>query len=137
MRRALLSLCMLTGSAACATTSAVVKKQWTEEAAHPLRCEGPAACEKMWADAVRWIQDNSHWKIRTATDILLTTEGPERTVLPAYEVSKYPLGGGAYEIRFRAGCYEAAGFGGCSPSVLEVTASFTSALLGRPHAKKG
>ncbi len=87
-----------------------------------VTCTGKDDCELKWARATKWLQDNSHWKLRTVTESVLTTEGPNGEVFTAYEVNKFPLGDGGYEIQFKAGCSNK-GLG-CHPSIVGATASF-------------
>jgi hypothetical protein len=91
-------------------------------ASQQVTCSGQADCELKWARATKWLQDNSYWKLRTVTESVLTTEGPNGRTNTAYEVNKFPLGNGAYEIQFKAGCSNK-GLG-CYPSIVGATASF-------------
>lgn len=90
-------------------------------ASQPIWCDAKD-CEVKWARATQWLQDNSHWKIRNATETLLTTEGPLGSTFTAYEVTKFPVNHGVYEIRFRAGCVNQ-GLG-CHPDITQATAAF-------------
>jgi hypothetical protein len=91
-------------------------------ASQQVTCSSKDDCELKWARATKWLQDNSHWKLRTVTESLLTTEGPNGQTFTAYEVSKFPMGNGTYEIQFKAGCHNM-GLG-CHPSIVGATASF-------------
>lgn len=96
-------------------------------AAQQVTCSGKDDCELKWARATKWLQDNSHWKLRLVSESILTTEGPNGQVLTAYEVNKFPLGNGVYEIQFKAGC-SSEGLG-CHPSTVTATASFKRYVL--------
>lgn len=111
---------VLTG---CATVDPATQAAQDANAAMQVTCDNAEDCELKWARALQWVQENSRWKLRNVTDSLITTEGPLSTPSPAYEVTKFPLGGGRYEIRFRAGC---GNIFGCVPSIKEVTASFNA-----------
>jgi hypothetical protein len=86
-----------------------------------LTCTAGEDCELKWSRAMDWLQRNSCWKLRNVTDSLITTEGPFNTQSAAFEITKFPRGGGVYEIRFRAGCGNPFG---CSPSIKKLTANF-------------
>lgn len=90
-------------------------------AAMRVTCSGSEDCEKRWARALDWVQRNSHWKLRTVTDTVITTEGPLDTTYAAFEITKFPLGSGRYELRFRAGC---GNIFGCVPSIQALQADF-------------
>lgn len=97
-------------------------------AAQPVWCEEAKDCELKWTRAVQWLVENSHWKIRTATENLLTTEGPFDKTFLSYEITKLYVNHGVYEIRFKAGCHD---FGlGCNPDVTQATASFKQFVNG-------
>jgi hypothetical protein len=128
MRWILVGLAVLL--AGCMSTQTRIELQ--VQASRTPRCEGKDACERMWADALQWVQSNSNWKMRNVTETLITTEGPLDTPQPAFQIIKYPLGNGAYEIRFSAAC---GNIFGCVPSILEVTASFNRALIPAPAKK--
>jgi hypothetical protein len=131
MRR-LVGIATVVSLAACATMSPQREAALSAEAGRKVVCSGKDDCEVKWASAIRWVQDNSHWKMRNVTDSLVTTEGPFDSTYAAYQISKFPLGGGAYEIEFRAGC---GNLFGCVPSILELTASFKS-IVGSPNTSQ-
>lgn len=106
----------------CSVGCAKMTPQDRLDAAQQVTCSSKDDCELKWARATKWLQDNSAWKLRTVTDNVLTTEGPNGEVTTAYEVTKFPLGGGTYEIQFKAGCVNQ-GLG-CHPSIGKATASF-------------
>jgi hypothetical protein len=125
-------LVLMIAAVACAPALTPQQKAALEtDAARTVTCDGKDDCEIKWAAALRWVSDNSHWKLRAVTESLVTTEGPFDTVYAAFQVQKFPLGGGRYEFQFSAGC---GNMFGCAPSVLELTASFknTVAASGPP-----
>lgn len=113
-----LAFAAIFGGVACAH----VTPEQQVAAAQQVTCSSKDDCELRWARATKWLQDNSHWKLRTVTESLLTTEGPNGQTFTAYEVSKFPMGNGTYEIQFKAGCNNM-GLG-CHPSIVGATASF-------------
>lgn len=113
MKRLLLALLLV----ACAH----VTPEQRVAAAQPVWCYAKD-CEVKWARATQWLQDNSHWRISTVTETMLATEGPYGKTFLAYEITKFPVNHGVYEIRFRAGCVNQ-GLG-CHPDVTQAEASF-------------
>lgn len=91
----------------------------------PAICVAGKGCEMAWAAALEWVQTNSHWKLRIATDTVITTEGPFDTPFASYSITKRPLPDGRYLIDFRAGC---GNIFGCVPDVSESHASFAKTL---------
>jgi hypothetical protein len=122
LMRSLLLLVVFSG---CVTMTPDQIAARNANAAMEVTCDSPEDCEIKWAAALDWIQRNSHWKLRNVTDSLITTEGPFDTTQAAFEVTKFPRGGGVYEIRFRAAC---GNMFGCVPSILDLTASFKSSV---------
>jgi len=97
------------------------------EASRPITCSQGQDCEVKWGRALRWVQDNSRWKIRIANDTLITTEGPRDTTDAAYEISKDLTDKGIYSISFHAWCGNRFG---CFPSISEIQASFVNFVKG-------
>ena len=89
-------------------------------------CSDKSDCELKWARALDWVQKNSCWKLRSVSEMLISTEGPFDSTSPAFEITRFPHGDGSYEIRFRAGC---GNIFGCAPSVKQLTASFNECVL--------
>jgi hypothetical protein len=54
--------------AACATPQQTA--QWEFEGERPMICSQGPDCEAMWARALIWVQDHSHWKLRIVNDML-------------------------------------------------------------------
>lgn len=111
--------------ASCETMTPVQRSAMETNAAMQVTCSGQQDCEMKWARALDWVQRNSHWKLRSATDMLISTEGPLDTTYAAFEVTKFPIGNGTYEIRFRAGC---GNIFGCVPSIKQLTADFKTTV---------
>ncbi len=118
--------------AACATMTPQQQAELKSEAARPITCSTKDDCEVKWARALRWVQDHSRWKIRNATESLITTEGPFDSTDAAFSITKLATDGGVYEIEFRAGC---GNIFGCVPSILELSASFNRSV-GGPVARR-
>jgi len=102
MRYTLALLCLFT---ACALGAPSPVER--EIASRPLTCTKGDDCELRWARALAWVTHNSHWKLRTATEAVITTEGPLDDIWLAYTVLKTPLWNGEYEITFQAGVRDA------------------------------
>jgi hypothetical protein len=79
---------------------------------------------------MQWLQQNSSWKVRTATDLSVTTEGPLDTARPAFEVTKVSQDDGRTSlITMRAWC----GTGDCEELILRLRTSFNDFVLARPR----
>lgn len=111
---------------ACETMTPQQQAAVDANAAMEVTCTGQQDCEMKWARALDWVQRNSHWKLRNVSDMLITTEGPLDTTYAAFEITKFPKGNGAYEIRFRAAC---GNMFGCVPSIKQLTANFKAAAM--------
>jgi len=90
-----------------------------------IKCTSKNECDMKWGRALAWVSQNSTFKVRLATDSIITTEGPidefgYRT-LSTFIINKVPLAGGTYRIEFSSGCLSTAG---CVPSHNELFASF-------------
>src|SRR5260221_10322641 len=85
-----------------------------EVASTRILCVRGDDCEVKWGRALSWVNSNSNWKIRSATDSLISTEsgGDSGETAASFSILKTPLGGGHYQIEFQAGC---ANFIGCVP----------------------
>ena len=97
------------------------------EASRPITCLQGQDCEAKWGRALLWVQDHSRWKIRVATDSLITTEGPRDTTDAAYEISRVLAEKGIYSINFHAWCGNRID---CFPSISELQASFVNFVKG-------
>lgn len=111
---------MLPGCAELARQQAL-RQALIEEARQPVVCQKGTDCEYRWGRAVQWVNANSHWKIRTATDFMLSTEGPFDTMWPAYTVQKIPQSDGSYWIAMEAGC---GNMFACSPDPWDAVLDF-------------
>jgi len=91
-----------------------------------ISCTTGADCDAKWSRAMQWLQQNSSWKVTTATDMLLTTEGPLTTAKPAFEVTKVALEDGrSFQISMRAWC----GTGDCEELIQRLRADFSAYVL--------
>lgn len=88
-------------------------------------CNAGADCDTKWSRSMDWLQANSSWKVRTQTDTMVTTEGPEDTAKPAFEVTKVDRNDGTYTISMRAWCEKA----NCDALVKRLHQSFNDAVL--------
>lgn len=118
----------------CVTMTPTQQAQVTADSQRRVTCEGKDDCELKWATALRWVQDNSYWKLRAVTDSVITTEGPLDSPSAAFSITKFPLGRGAYEIQFRAGC---GNMFGCVPAIEQLAASFKNEVSGAVLLQQG
>lgn len=80
----------------------------------PMVCQDKAQCDLYWQRAQYWLSTNSHFKIQSATDAVITTFGPQRYGGElAYSVRKEvsPTGGATIHIVAmcdspKFGCFE-------------------------------
>lgn len=79
---------------------------------YELICESQD-CAEQWQRAQVWVVKHSHWKIQTATDVLIQTYNPTGS-MPTYgfSIMKEPLGNGRYRITMSLSC---GNIFGCSP----------------------
>ncbi len=50
--------------------------QEQSEAMKPISCANKELCDIYWQRVRTWIESNSSWRIRTATDVVIQTYGP-------------------------------------------------------------
>jgi hypothetical protein len=115
----------------CETSSSQQKATLEMDASRPVTCQQGSDCEIKWSRAMHWAHSNSHWKLRIATDSLITTEGPMDTDEAAFSIAKVAHGKGQYSIDFRAAC---GNIFGCVPTLLELKAGFVNAVMGPANA---
>jgi hypothetical protein len=115
--------------AGCATTTSDEEMAYAQErATHPPVCETTAQCDEMWSRALRWVVDNSEYRVQLQTDALIQTYGPTpNSSYPAYLISKDAIGSGVYQISFRAGCDN---MFGCNPDTTMAHAAFNIVVSG-------
>jgi hypothetical protein len=103
-------------------------------AERPMFCTRGDDCEVKWGRVVQWISARSHWKIRNATDFLVTTEGPLATPYPAWIVQKIAQGEGRYRIQVDAWCADnpVDRMYGCTPPREVLLAEFND-FVDPPH----
>ncbi len=88
-------------------------------------CKQGDDCDVKWGRAVAWISQNSHWKTRIQTDLLMETEGHLSTEFPAYVVNKIPLSDRKYAISVRLSCEPTSTFPPrCIPDLAWLKSSF-------------
>lgn len=102
-----------------------------------ISCNDKTDCPAKWARATQWVSDNSYYKIRLATDSLITTEGPTSDPMSAMRsaiaVNKVPLGNGTSQITFKSWC---ANEFGCVPNHNMLLVSFADFVTAVPQVQK-
>ncbi|HVE71803.1 MAG TPA: hypothetical protein VNI54_10575 [Thermoanaerobaculia bacterium] len=88
-------------------------------------CTAGADCDARWSRAMDWLQANSSWKVRTQSDTMVVTEGPDDTAKPAFEVTKVAQDDGTYRISMKAWCDKA----NCDRLVRKLHRSFNDAVI--------
>jgi hypothetical protein len=82
-----------------------------------ITCLDAKECPAKWGRAVQWVSDNSFYKLRIASDTIITTEGPLSSGFIAHNsavaVNKVPRGDGTSAIIFKSWCANAFG---CVPT---------------------
>jgi len=100
-----------------------VLKQQTRDLV--IKCASKDECDAKWGRALAWVSQNSSFKIRLASDLLITTEGPIDEFgyrsLSSFIINRIPEGGGVYRIEFSSACVSTPS---CAPSHDELLASF-------------
>lgn len=93
-------LALLTG---CATVQ--VDPSVETEARAPLICKDKAQCDYYWQRAQVWIAQNSHYRIQSVTDTVISTFGPVRSdTRYAYQVVRVPKSDGSAQITIGGAC---------------------------------
>jgi hypothetical protein len=113
-------MCLIFLLSACASTQ---QAQWRKDAAQPLTCSKGPDCEAKWDRALIWVQNNSESKIQIANETIITTHIPYNSSSATISITKTETDPGTYTINFRAGCSSMLG---CTPSILELKASFAN-----------
>lgn len=113
--------------AGCATVGEV-DPAMAKEANAPLLCEGKDQCDLYWRRAQVWLASNSHYRIQSATDTVISTHGPtQHSVDRAYQIVRVPLSSKIDQITIQSGC---ANIFGCSTNELERALSFKRYVRG-------
>lgn len=95
----------------------------------PLTCNAGADCDVKWGRALRWVLNNSKYKIENQSDAMIATAEPMAgSSVAAYVITKVAIGGGRFSIEFRADC--PALMFGCEPPVEASKVSFVKYVLG-------
>jgi hypothetical protein len=116
-------LCLIFLLSACSSTQQV---QWKKDAAQPLTCSKGADCEAKWDRALIWVRNNSESKIDTANESMITVRIPPKSSSAIFTITKDKADPETYTINFRAGCSSMLG---CTPSILELKASFVNYVM--------
>lgn len=84
-------------------------------------CTGQAECELKWAAARRWVQNHAGFRIQNYSSDFIQTHksGDYANTYLGVEVSKEPLGGGAYQIVARMWINNAFSQGGIPGKLVE------------------
>lgn len=90
--------------AGCAATSQV-SPETMQIATAPLICQNTDQCAQWWQRAQDWVARHSAYELRTVTDSLIETAGPEGgSGKLAYEITKVANRDGSATIGFAAHC---------------------------------
>ncbi|MEA3121825.1 MAG: hypothetical protein QOH33_1383 [Paraburkholderia sp.] len=90
--------------AGCVATSPV-SPETMQIATEPLVCQNTDECAQWWHRAQDWVARHSAYKLRTVTDSLIETAGPEGgSGKLAYEITKVGSRDGSATIGFAARC---------------------------------
>ncbi|CAI1917866.1 Uncharacterised protein [Serratia fonticola] len=92
------------------------------EANKPLICKDEKECDIYWKRSQFWVANNSHWKVQTVTDTIISTHNPApNSPLLAYQISKMPNDDGTSRIFIKPFCDN---IFGCQPDPDVPTAAF-------------
>jgi hypothetical protein len=107
--------------AACAATSHV-SPETMQIATAPLVCQNNDECALWWQRAHDWVARHGAYKLRTVTDSLIETAGPEGgSGKLAYHITKTAEHDGSATIGFSAHCDSMIG---CRPNPWKAGAEF-------------
>ncbi len=122
-------ICALFFLSACATSPQ--KAQWNHDASQPVTCSKGSDCEAKWGRALTWVKSHSKYGIKIASETIISTEVSHTWNDAVFSITKVKADDETYTIVFRAGCNSilAATTLGCSPSVLELKASFVNFVM--------
>ena len=88
----------------------------------PLFCSGAEQCALAWRRAQLWVVNNAHWKIQTATDVVIDTfNGDPYTPYRRFRITREPVGNGQERIIIASACSNKFG---CASDELIEAASF-------------
>jgi hypothetical protein len=89
---------------ACAVPEPVMTAD-EQNALAPVECRGADQCGRMWQRAQLWLAKNAHYKIQTATDVVIQTYTPvSPSTSLGFTITKEPKGGDNFEIDSRISC---------------------------------
>lgn len=93
-------------------------------------CTGESDCELKWAAARRWVQNNAGFRIQNYSNDFIQTykSGDYANTDLGVEVSKEPLGGGAYQIVARMWVNNAFSQGGIPAKLVEFNGYVSTAM---------
>jgi len=117
---ALLGLCGCNSAPDSPVDAAIVQAALNQ----PITCHAGADCDAKWSRASAWIVKNSAYKIKTANDSIVQTEGPlEDDDRTAFTATKAANAAGEYEISLTGGCDNVFR---CAPSIDQARLSFVA-----------
>jgi DNA-binding beta-propeller fold protein YncE len=116
-------VCLILLLSACASTQQAQRKK---DAAQPLTCSKGPDCEAKWDRALIWVRNNTASKIDTANESMITVRIPPKSSSAVFTITKDKADPETYTINFRAGC---SSMFGCTPSILELKASFANYVM--------
>lgn len=111
---------------ACTGMSSTQRSQWTRDAGQNLTCFKGPDCEVKWERALTWVKNNAEAPIKIANETIITTDYPYNSKDAYFSITKTENYPGSYTINFRANCSSVFG---CSPSILELKASFANYVI--------
>jgi hypothetical protein len=95
----------------------------------PVTCATAADCAAKWSRAAAWIAQNSGYKVKTQSDIMIQTEGPtDSSAIAAFTVTRVANAAGGAAISLDGGCDN---FLGCVPTMGQSRASFAAFVNSR------
>lgn|SRR5487761_1326865 len=114
--------------AACNTMTPQQTAALAAQASRPVICSSEQDCRVKWSRAVTWVSQNSAYKFKSQTDLLIETMGPlPDDTSPAFTITRTANADGSSIINFGGGCDN---IFGCIPSLLEEQASFIQFVMG-------
>lgn len=110
----------------CTATSIEAQQKYgflRDEATKAPTCSSANECAEKWDRASKWINANSHWRIKEMSDTRIETKkaGAPYYSRPVYLVKKLPRSDGSNLIKLHASCLPSVY---CDPDTVIATGSF-------------
>jgi len=126
MRRAV--LCLSLGLSGCLPIAVAAMYGVSERAKEPAVCASRDECDAAWQKAIEWVAQRCAFKIRTQTESLVETEGPQPA--PSNDVAcrleRIPgAEAGTAQLELTATC---GNWYGCTPDALYLKAAFNDEM---------